>query len=259
MKSSISNYESLLYISGVKVYGVNSVNFGYSLPLQHVNVIGFDKFATFTTSPPQSSLSVQKYLSKNDMFLNFTGAVGVSGGLFYNNTNFSFDNAYLNSYTVSCSVGNFPSLSCDFNICGNVGTGLTNTGVSETGALTVVRPADIKIQCDGSGTNRIESFSYSVDCSRQVFYTPTGSGKTDVITTRPFKVSAQFSIGVDDYESKRLFDYVIDSNKKNISIELGSITQLAPFTMSNMELIGESVNSTATDDLVMTLNYVGYV
>lgn len=256
MKSSVSNYESNLFISGVKVYGVNSVNFGYSLPLEHINIIGYDKFATFTSSPPQSSLSVQKYLSKNDIFLNFTGLNAISGGLYYHGKNFSFNNAYLNNYTVSCSVGNFPSLSCNFNVFGDIGTGLTNSGVSQTGALTIVRPADIKIECDGTGTNRIESFNYSVECGRQAFYTPTGTGATDVKTIRPFKVSAQFSIGVDDYESKRLFDYVIDSNKKNINITIGA---LATFTMSNMELIGESVNSSATDDLVMTLNYVGYV
>ena len=259
MKSSVSNYESNLFISGVKVYGVNSVNFGYSLPLDCIKIIGYDKFTTFTTSAPQSSLSVQKYLSKNDMFLNFTGLNGISGGLYYHGKNFSFNNAYLNNYTVSCSVGNFPSLSCIFNIFGDVGTGLTNSGAAETGALTIVRPADIKIECDGTGTNRIESFNYSVECGREAFYTPTGSGATDVKTMRPFKVSAQFSIGVDDYESKRLFDYVIDSNKKTIKIIVGDLFTVNELTMSNMELVGESVNSSATDDLVMTLNYVGYV
>lgn len=256
MKSSVSNYESNLFISGVKVYGVNSANFGYSLPVEHISVIGYDKFGTFTNAAPQSSLSVQKYLAKDDMFLGFTGTLGISGGLYYHGKNFSFDNAYLNNYTVSCSVGNFPSLSCNFNIFGNVGTGLTNSGTAQTGALTIVRPADIKIQCDGSGTNRIESFNYSVECPRQVFHTPTGGPPSDVKTTRPFRVSAQFSIGVDDYESKRLFDYISSSNTQTIKITIGS---LATFTMSNMEFIGESVNSTATDDLVMTLNYIGYV
>ena len=78
----------------------------------------------------------------------------------------------------------------------------------------------------------------------------------DVVTSRPYKVTAQFSLGIDDYESKRLFDYIIDSNKRNISITIGS---LATFTMSNMELISESINSSATDDAIMTLNYQGFL
>ena len=78
----------------------------------------------------------------------------------------------------------------------------------------------------------------------------------DVVTMRPYRVTAQFSIGIDDYQSKRLFDYVVDSNKKDINITIGS---LATFTMSNMELIGESINSSATDDAVITLNYQGFL
>lgn len=78
----------------------------------------------------------------------------------------------------------------------------------------------------------------------------------DVVTIRPYRVTAQFSLGIDDYQSKRLFDYVIDSNKRNVTITIGS---LATFTMSNMELIGESINSSATDDAVMTLNYQGFL
>ena len=78
----------------------------------------------------------------------------------------------------------------------------------------------------------------------------------DVVTSRPYKVSAQFSLGIDDYESKRLFDYIIDSNKRNVKITIGS---LAAFTIYDMELISESINSSATDDAIMTLNYQGFL
>lgn len=256
MKSSVSSYENSLYLSGVKIFGVNDVNFGYSLPVEHISVLGNDKFATFTNNPPQSSLSVQKYLSPADFFLNFTGAGPISGGLFYNTKNFTFAQAYLNNYSVSCAVGNFPSLSADFTIFGNVGTGIAGTTASTTGQLKVVRPREIAIECDGTGTNRVEAFTYSVECPRQAFYHVTGRAPTDVVTTRPFRVTAQFSIGVDDYESKRLLDYVVDSNKKNINITVGS---LATFSMSNMELISESMNSSATDELSLTLNYQGFI
>lgn len=256
MKSSVSSYESSLYISGVKIFGVNDVNFGYALPIDHVNVLGNNKFTTFTNNAPQSSLSVQKYLSPADFFLNFTGTGPISGGLFYNNKNFTFAQAYLNNYSVSCAVGNFPALSADFTIFGNVGTGIAGTTVSETGALKVVRPREIAIQCDGTGTNRVEAFTYSVECPRQAFYHVTGRTPMDVVTTRPFRVTAQFTIGVDDYESKRLLDYIVDSNKQNINITVGS---LATFSMSNMELISETMNSSATDELSLTLNYQAFI
>jgi hypothetical protein len=256
MKSSVSNYESNFHLSGVKIFGVSDVNFGYSLPVDHLSVLGNNKFATFTSGPPQGSLSVQKYLSSNDFLLNYTGSIAASGGLFYNNKNFTFQSAYLNSFAVSCSVGNFPQLSADFAIFGNVGTGLASTTASQTGALTVVRPGDILIQCDGTGTNRVEAFTYSVECNRQPFYHPTGSAPIDVRTIRPYKVTAQFTIGVYDYESKRAFDYVVDSNKRNINITIGS---LATFTVNNMEFIGESINSSATDEVSMTLNYQGFI
>lgn len=257
MKSSISNYENTLYISGVKIFGVNDVNFGYSLPIEHISVIGNNKFATFTNNPPQSTLSVQKYFSLPDFFLNFTGSGAVDGGLFYNDKNFTFNKAYLSNYSVSCAVGNFPSLSADFTIFGDVGKNVAERDyIYETGQLKVIRPRDIAIECDGTGTNRIEAFTYSIECQRQAFYHPTGSTPVDVVTLRPFRAIAQFTIGVDDYESKNVLDYVVDSNKKNINITLGSLTG---FSMSNMELISETVNSSATDELSLTLTYQGFI
>lgn len=254
--SSTSNYDNSLHISGYKIFGVNSVNFGYSLPVDHVSVIGYSKFKTFTSNPPQSSLSVQKYLSPADFFLNFTGLNPLNGRVEYNGKKFGFESAYLTSYSVSASVGNFPNLDASFSIFGDIGNEIGDNGVSETGALRVVRPGDIRIECDGSGTNRIESFTYSLDCKREPYYHPTGSGAMEVVTIKPFKVNAEFSIGVSDYEAKKAFDYVLNSNSRKITIEVGS---LATFTMSSMELIAESLNTSATDDLVITLTYQGFV
>jgi hypothetical protein len=79
---------------------------------------------------------------------------------------------------------------------------------------------------------------------------------TEVSTIKPFKVNAEFTIAVDDYQSKRVLDYIVDSNKRRIKINVGS---LASFTMENMELISESLNSSATDDLVITLTYQGFI
>jgi len=256
MKSSVSNYESNFYLSGVKILGVSDVNFGYSIPVQHLNVIGYNKFNSFVSGPSQGSLSVQKYLSPNDFLLNYTGSIAASGGLFYNNKNFTFQSAYLNSFAISCSVGSFPQLSADFAIFGNVGTGLASTTSSTTGSLSVVRPGDILIECDGTGTNRIEAFTYSVECQRLPIYNPSSMEPTQIKTIAPYKVIAQFTVGVYDYESKRLFDYILDSNKKNINITIGS---LGTFTVNNMELIGESINSSATDEMSMTLNYQGFL
>jgi hypothetical protein len=168
-KLSTANYDADVYLSGHKIFGVTDINFGYSLPIEHLNVIGYNKFKTFTSGPPQSSMSIQKYLSPNDLILNFTGTTAISGGLFYNssNRNFGFNSGYLNSYSVSCAVGNFPSLSADFSIFGNIGTGLITTTANQTGALAVVRPKDILIECDGTGTNRVESFTYIVEIQTQ--------------------------------------------------------------------------------------------
>jgi hypothetical protein len=255
-KSSVSNYDNSLYLSGLKIFGVTEVNYGYSLPIQHINVIGFNKFATFTSGPPSSSFSLQKYLSPNDWILGLTGNFPISGVLSYNSKKFGFDSGYLNSYSVSCSVGNFPVLNADFGIFGDIGGAIGTTTSNQTGVLKVIRPADISVTCDGSTTNRIESFTYSVDCPRQAIYGVTGAGPMAVIHPGPFKVNAQFSMGVDDYESKKLFDYVVDSNKKNINITIGT---LATFSMANMELIGETINSSATNELMMTLNYQGFI
>jgi hypothetical protein len=78
----------------------------------------------------------------------------------------------------------------------------------------------------------------------------------DIVTFRPFRATAQFTIGVDDYESKRVLDYIVDSNKQNINITIGSLTT---FSMNNMELISETINSSSTDEVSLTLTYQGFI
>ena len=74
-KLSTANYDVEVFLSGYKLFGVADVNFGYSLPIDHLNVIGYNKFRTFTSGPPQSNLSIQKYLSPNDFITGMTGTL----------------------------------------------------------------------------------------------------------------------------------------------------------------------------------------
>lgn len=276
MKNAIINYENTFYINGVAISGVSSVEGSYSLDYKPINVIGKGFTKQVIASVPTANLSISRYLINNDPVFNLTGdganylAESVSGGLNYKNKYFSFESGYLNSFNISCSVGEVPQISSTFDIYGDIGP-LGNPSGANNYATGVFVPQvkNITITCRNSSTNRVKDFNITFNCPNLPIYGLSANNAEfpiEVQNMLPLEVTSAFTLDVDDYETKKVFDdlttagttsFVIKISGQNYDNNDGLL--IMNFTGSNAKIVNEQISSSADDVLSVKLTYKTYL
>lgn len=121
MNGANLNYEQKFFIENYEVSGVVSIDGGYQINEEPLNVLGHGYFDSLVNAPLQGNFSIERSLITRDPLLNYTGEEGFNGGIYYNGTSFDFVSGYLEDYSVSCSVGSIPSVSSQIAVFGNIG------------------------------------------------------------------------------------------------------------------------------------------
>jgi len=304
MKNSILNYENRFYLNGNAISGVLSVQGNYSVNYGPINTIGVGYNKQVMAEVPSASFSVNKYLLYNEPFLRFTGerpdkqAQRFAGSIDYFGKSFGFQTGCVNSISLDCSVGEVPQTSIDIQVFGDIGKTISASGNIGAPYISVPQVKDIILSCSGSSTNRITQFNYNINCPKKPIYLlqPSGFSSTgpsgpsgpianfayvpyEILLELPIEIDASFTIEVDDYESKKLYDQMNNDIDYNFNIEvrgkvfqslsLGVLDLLAldasngillfKQTFSNVKLISQDYNSSADDVLSVKLSYKGYL
>ena len=304
MKNSILNYENRFYLNGNAISGVLSVQGNYSVNYGPINTIGVGYNKQVMAEVPSASFSVNKYLLYNEPFLRFTGerpdkqAQRFAGSIDYFGKSFGFQTGCVNSISLDCSVGEVPQTSIDIQVFGDIGKTISASGNIGAPYISVPQVKDIILSCSGSSTNRITQFNYNINCPKKPIYLlqPSGFSSTgpsgpsgpianfayvpyEILLELPIEIDASFTIEVDDYESKKLYDQMNNDIDYNFNIEvrgkvfqnlsLGVLDLLAldssngillfKKTFSNVKLISQDYNSSADDVLSVKLSYKGYL
>ena len=300
MKNAITNYENTFYLNGVALSGISSVDGSYSIDYKPINILGKGYIKQIIASVPTANLSINRYLINNDPVFNLTGdgnfnlAQSISGGLYYQNKSFAFSNAYLNSFGITCTVGEVPQISSSFDIYGNIGPISNPSGSGNAGGVFVPQVKNIVVNCKDSSTNRVKDFSLDFNCPKSPIY---GLSETsaeipiEVHNIFPIEVVSSFTLDVDDYETKKLFDDLTSDTSSTFVISVsGALLQDEPlttwngiqlttwnavplysalksqgglrifdFTGSNAKIVSEEINSNADDLLSVKLSYKTYL
>jgi len=176
MKGAITNYENTFYLGGTALSGVLSVDGSYNIDYKPINVIGQGFTKQVVASIPTAQLSLSRYLVNNDPVLDLTGqqrnfsAVPIDGGLYYKNKYFAFENGYLNSIGISCSVGEIPQIQSSFDVYGNIGPNFNPSGNNYAGSVFVPQVKNITIACRNSSTNRVKDFNIDFNNKNLAIY-----------------------------------------------------------------------------------------
>jgi hypothetical protein len=300
MKNAITNYENTFYLNGVALSGITSVDGSYSIDYKPINVIGKGYTKQIIASVPTASLSIDRYLINNDPAFSLTGdgnnyiAKSISGGLYYKNKYFSFADAYLNSFGISCAVGEVPQISTSFNVYGNIGPVSNPTGSGIAGGVFVPQVKHISVTCRNSTTNRVKDFNIDFNCPKLPIY-GLSSGNAEipieVQNVFPIEVVSSFSLDIDNYETKKVFDDLTANGDATFIISVsGTIlkdeplttadgdelttwddivlfaftksqqtTEIFNFSGSGAKIVSEQVNSSADDLLGVKLSYKTYL
>lgn len=258
MKNAILNYENTFFLRGTALSGVISVDGSYNIDYKPINVIGQGFTKQVVASVPVAELSLSRYLVNNDPVLILTGeknnfsAVPVDGGLFYKNKYFAFQNGYLKSVGIKCSVGDIPQIESSFDIFGNIGPNFDPSGNGFAGSVFVPQVKNITITCRNSTTNRVKDFSINFTKNNLPIYALLASNSqipVEVNTVGPIEVDTSFTLDVDDYQTKQLFDDLNSNGITSFTINVnGTILNDLPLTDHNGVAL-QAINSSVLTDL----------
>lgn len=249
---------------------------GYSINYAPIKTIGVGYNKQVIAEVPVANFSINKYLLYNEPFLNFTGenkdrnAIGFRGSLNYNNKKFGFLSGYLNSFGLSCSVGEIPTTKSDIIIYGDVGPSYNASGNLQAPYISVPQVKDIILTCSGSSTNRITDFNYNINCTKRPIYIlnqsgysysgPTGPTEPqanyvpyEVLLNLPIEIDASFTLEVDDYASKSLYSQLDNDTDASFSISINGTV----FADEVLTVNGQNLTVNGGSDLILYQKLVG--
>ena len=297
MKNAILNYENIFYLDGQAISGVISVDGSYSINYAPINTIGLGYNKQVIADVPTAEFNINKYLLYNEPLLNYTGqrtdlkAQSFPGSINYNNKSIGFESGYLNSFGLSCSVGEIPQTSANIQVFGDIGSGYSAYGARQTKYMTVPQVKDITISCSGSSSNRITSFDYSINCPKKPIYILQNSNNYipyEVLSEFPIEIGVSFNLEVDDYAARKVYEQLNNDTDSSFSLLIKGVVFVdAPLSVegqnlnvdstnllvarksvgvtlfsqsfNNFKLISQEFNSNADDVLSVKLNYKGYL
>ena len=269
MKNAIANHENIFYLNGSPLSGVFGFDGSYDFQYTPINVIGRGFVKQVFADVPQASISISRLLINKDPSFNLTGegrlyqAKPVNGGLYYDGKYFGFQNAYLNSMSLSCSVGDIPQIQTSFNVYGDIGSGFNPSGDKYAGGVFAPQVKDINLVCRNYCTNRITDFQISFSTPKKPIYALSASGAHVPVAVKniyPIEVDTSFTLEVDDYEVRDAFKGFSYNNERDFSIGIsGKIFNDEPLTVSSGSLESLTAETGAPEILYCYLKSEGAV
>lgn len=127
---SFSNYQQTVIINGISLSGVQDVNGSYGINEKPVRVAGAGFVDALIDSPLEGNFSISRKMVSRDPLLssNVIGSYDfdeeeISGAILYDEASkgFGFTKGRVSRYSVSCSVGDIPSIETDIIVFGSLG------------------------------------------------------------------------------------------------------------------------------------------
>jgi hypothetical protein len=260
--ASTSSYDVSFIVEGYQLSGVTDVDGSYSITETPINVLGFGYSTPTLTAPFQGDFNINRNMVSKDALLPYTGDVHLNGAIKYKGKTFGFTSGYLSNYSISCAVGQVPSISNQVTVLGEiVPTGMSFPITETHPAIQIPQQVTISIYCTCASTNRVSSFSYSVSSPREPIYALNDSFPVQVNLNYPLEIDANFTLEIDDYEAREVMDYLVDHNKDTIEILIKNPSDnsvIESYSITNPELIGESIAASNGSDVSIELSYKGY-
>jgi len=261
--NQILNADQLFFINGQKLSGVSSLSLGYTNPLENSPVLGNAGFGFAMNGPVEGVVEFSRSLVYQDPILNFTGDSSFSGNFSYGNRAYSFESGYLTNYSVSCGVGDVPQVNARVSVWCGLTSGQSVSSEQVDDGLFIPSPKSISISGMDFDSNRVRSFNYSIDISRQPIYSLEGGKKAQAvnfISPINFSASVEMEIGASDMRNSYAYTESFSSDAVNITIKDRSLsTAISDFSVPNAQLVGETIQTSADGQPVKSLSFGGFL
>ena len=279
MNDGLLNYEQKFFVDGLEISGLQSVAGGYYITEQPINILGFGNvgrgfFSPGTednpreiaalTSPLEGRFNLDNILISRDVFIDYSGGVPFSGSLNFPEGSFGFTSGYISQHQVECRVGQLPTTSTTILSFGNVGSGIDAQFSDKTFAdppkIEITNQEKIKVQCPGTGTNRVVGASYYLSTPLDPIYTVGSSEAVQVDVVWPMTAEMRFELEVDRFEYKAMRDYFVKPTLNTVSMELYDCEDnlIQQYKIISGRLVEESIKSSVDGVLSVDLSYKTY-
>jgi hypothetical protein len=137
---SYSNYEQTIVVNGYALSGVTNIDGSYGISEKPIKVAGVGFIDALIEKPLEGNFSISRQMVGFDPLLetNILGKYSfdennLSGVILYDNNRkgFGFKNGRINSYSISCSVGQIPEIQTDITVYGELGKNVMKTNSYE--------------------------------------------------------------------------------------------------------------------------------
>jgi len=261
-------------INGSGIQGVQNIAAQYDSVAAPIRNLGIQEIQFAPEGPQTASLQVNSLFTHTldpgapvtslEILRNFTGEAPFSGIVNYGAKNFIFTEGYMDSYGVSCAIGEVPQISTTSTIYGIFGTGSFGYIPADAypSAINVAGSNSIAINLDEFTTNRVSSFNVSINTPRVPIYALNSSTPNSVIAGTPVEVNVNFSLSVDDYQIKNMRFVPEETVFKNTIITINknnSETELLNYTFDNMLLMGEVFNADVGGEATVDFSLRSYI
>lgn len=261
--STILNYDQSFRLDGYDLSGISDLTLNTEFSVQKIVSLGSKNYGFAKVGPSVGTVDFSRQLIYADPILNYTGDSCCSGVFSYGGISYGFESGYLNSYSVTCSIGQVPNVSAVIGVYGEMKSGAANhTGMTHP-SIFVPSQKSIQISNSYGSSNRIESFNYSLEISREPKYSVGPSlFPNAIVRNGPINISASATFSVGGFSPIDLQDFVryVSAPTFNISIKNRDLSQtLMTLPVSNAQIISQQIQGTVDSPLKITINYGGYL
>jgi hypothetical protein len=264
-------------INRTGILGVQSISTQYESVARPLDSLGITEIQYAPQGAQTASLQLNTLLTHTleegyssqmslDVMQNLTGNIPFSGIIDYGAEKIYFSEGYLETYSVSCGIGEVPQTSTTSTIFGDFGTGVLFSEYAQAPglipSLNIASYNSMEVNLDEFTTNRMRSFSVDIATPRVPIYTLNADKPAKVIAGTPIEVNVNFSLDVDDYEIKNMRFVPDETVFRNATITLkknNSDTTLLSYSFDNMLLTSESFQGDAKSNAVANFNLRSFI
>jgi len=263
MYGRITYADQKLVINHQEISGVTDFNGDFDIPYENIDLMG-GNFAAEIQGEIARNISFSRFLTKSDSLKYLTGEAVCSGFVNYKNYSFGFQSGYLTNYNASCAVGDIAEISTEFIVYGNIGGGIDHPILppQNNENIYVANYGNIFISASQAQSNRIISFNYSVSCERIPIFILGSLNPTDVFLKKPIIIDLDFTLEIDDYESRNMQELLCTPEIQNITIDLKNCDNsqiIESFHAPNSKLIYTNYNGSTENSANIELSFRSFL
>ena len=263
MKDFVHNADQSFYLNGLQISGVSSLDANYSIPTETNNFLGYVGPADFIQNAPGvGKFSFERVMISSDEPITelIAKEEGFDGGVQFNSQAINFQSGYIDSYSCSFSVDSLPRSTVEISAYGEVGS---NVAISKNSPkqndFFIPSSSGISVNFDGRETNRVLSFSFSMQAQNSPVYKIGSILPCQVVPGTPIKQNFSVEIEVDDFQTRAVYDYIRTGiHFETIEVILRDqcdTSKTATYTFNDAHLLSEDFTTDSDNNTRVKMKY----